>query len=247
MITMTGFDCLSFQVLLQKFAPLFDDYTAFNKSHIEFKANPSKGGHPRKVHPEDCLGLVLIWTRTRGLLTVLQLIFGMSNSNLHMYLRFGCHIIVEALKNNSLSEITICGAEDIAVYQQAVGAIYPLLLDVWSTMDGLNLYLQQTGDSKVQARYYNGWTHGHYVTSVFVFCPNGTISIAFFNIPGAVHDSQVAHWGRIYDKLEHIYNEIGGKCTVDSAFGKVNCPFLIKSLQDVLVSSAVPAKSRGWR
>jgi len=106
-------------------------------------------------------------------------------------------------------------------------------------MDGLKLYLQQSGDSKVQARYYNGWTHGHYVTSVFVFCPDGTISIAFFNVPGAVHDSQVAHWGRIYDKLERVYNETGGKCTVDSAFGKVNRPFLIKSSQDVLVSSAL--------
>jgi hypothetical protein len=131
MITMTGFDCLSFQALLKKFAPLFDDYTPFNRSHIKCKANPSKGGCPRKVHPKDCLGLVLVWMHTRGLLTVLQLIFGMNNSNLHMYLRFGRRIIIEALKNNSLSKITIPGSEDIVVYQQAVGAIYPLLLDVW--------------------------------------------------------------------------------------------------------------------
>ena len=106
-------------------------------------------------------------------------------------------------------------------------------------MNGLKLYLQQTADTEVQARFYNGWTHGHYVTFVFVFCPNGTISISFFNVLGAVHDSQVAHWGRIYDKLERVYNETGGKCTVDSAFGKVNRPFLIKSSQDVLVSSAL--------
>jgi hypothetical protein len=106
-------------------------------------------------------------------------------------------------------------------------------------MDGLKLFLQQTADTKVQARFYNRWTHGTYVTSVFVFCPDGTITIAFFDVPGAVHDSQVAHWGRIYDKLEHVYNETGGKCTVDSAFGKVNRPFLIKLSQDVFVSSAL--------
>ena len=35
-----------------------------------------------------------------------------------------------------------------------------------------------------------------------------------------------------------MYKATGGKCTVDSAFGKVNRPFLIKSLQDILVSSA---------
>ena len=35
--------------------------------------------------------------------------------------------------------------------------------------------------------------------------------------------------------LEAMYDETGGKCTVDSAFGKVNRPFLIKSSQDYLV------------
>jgi hypothetical protein len=56
MITMNGFDCVSFQSLLQKFALIFDQYTPFNKSHITLKANTSKGGCPRMVHPEDCLG-----------------------------------------------------------------------------------------------------------------------------------------------------------------------------------------------
>jgi hypothetical protein len=90
----------------------------------------------------------------------------------------------------------------------------------------------------VQEWFYNGWTHDHYVTSVFVFCPKRTIPIAFVNVPGAVHDSQIAHWGKIYDKLDEVYKTTGGKCTVDSAFAKVNCPILIKSSQDILVSSA---------
>ncbi len=104
-------------------------------------------------------------------------------------------------------------------------------------MDGLKLYLQQWGNTEIQARFYNGWTHGHYGTSVFVFCPDGTIPIAFFNVPGSLHDSQVAHWGRVFDKLGAVYDETGGKCTVDSAFGKVSQPFLIKSSQDYLVST----------
>jgi hypothetical protein len=52
-----------------------------------------------------------------------------------------------------------------------------------------------------------------------------------------MHDSQVAHWGRVYDKLGAVYDKTDGKCTVDSAFGKVNQPFLIKSSQDYLVST----------
>ena len=221
----SGFDGVSFASLLQKFAPLFDDYTPFHTSHILLKQDPLKGGRPRKVRPEDCLGLVLIWTRTRGSLTALQLIFGMTCSNLCMYLRFGRRVIVEALKSGALAMIAIPSEEIIASYQEAVGAIYPLRSDVWSTMGGLKLYLQQSGNTEIQARYYNGWTHGHYVTSIFVFCPDGTIP------------SQVAHWGRVYDKLGAVYHDTGGKCTVDSAFGKVNRPFLIKSSQDYLVST----------
>jgi len=163
-----------------------------------------------------------------------------------MYLRFGRRVIIEALKSDSLAKIAIPSNEDIASYKEAVGAIYPLLSDVWSTMDGLKLYLQQSGNAEIQAHFYNGWTHGHYhyLTLVFVFCPDGTIPIAFFfNVPGSVHDSQVAHWGGVCDKLGAMYDEIGGKCTVDSAFGKVNS----SSCRGIISSRPCQhAKSRGW-
>jgi hypothetical protein len=41
----------------------------------------------------------------------------------------------------------------------------------------------------------------------------------------------------VFDKLGAVYDDTGGKCTVDSAFGKVKWPFLIKSSQDYLVST----------
>jgi len=47
LITMTGFDGVSFTSLLQKFAPLFDDYTPFNTSHILLKQDFSKRGCSR--------------------------------------------------------------------------------------------------------------------------------------------------------------------------------------------------------
>jgi hypothetical protein len=117
LITMTGFDGVSFTSLLQKFAPLFDDYTPFHTSHILLKQDPSKGGRPRMVRPEDCLGLVLVWTRTRGSLAALQLIFGMTCSNICMYLRFGRRVIVEALKSDALAMIAIPSEEIIMSYQ----------------------------------------------------------------------------------------------------------------------------------
>ena len=111
---------------------------------------------------------------------VLQLIVGMTCSNLCMYLRFGRRMIVEGLKSDSLAKIASPLNKDIAMYKDAVGAIYLLLSNVWSTMDGRKLYLQQSGNSEIQARFYNGWTHGHYVMLIFVFCLDGTIPITFF-------------------------------------------------------------------
>ena len=66
---------------------------------------------------------------------------------------------------------------------------------------------------------------------MFVFCPNGTIPICCYNVPGTVHDSKVAEWGNIYLKLERVYDSVGGRCAVDSAFSLKKNPFLVKSSQ----------------
>jgi hypothetical protein len=104
-------------------------------------------------------------------------------------------------------------------------------------MDSPKLYLQTAGNADIQEPFYNGWTHNHYITSAFCFCPNGTISIAFFDIPGSVHDSQVAEFGNIYNNMEGVYLLSGAKCCVDSAIGNVSRGYLYKLCQDHLGSS----------
>jgi len=127
LITMTGFDGLSFTSLLHKFTPLFDDYPLQNKhkSHpVEarsFKRRLSKEGSPGG----------LSW---RGSLVALQLIFGMTCSNLCMYLQLDCHTIVEALKSDSLA---IPSNKDIESYKETIDAM-PVH------------YLQQSGKTKIQ-------------------------------------------------------------------------------------------------
>ncbi len=128
--------------------------------------------------------------------------------------------------------------EDINEYKAAFREWHPLLQDCWATMDGLKLYLQQSGNTVIQEQFYNGWTHDHYVTSVFCFCPDGTIPIAFFNVLGSVHDSQVGELGKIYQKLEKVYDTTGGRCCVDLAFSNLERDYLLKSRQDLLGSSA---------
>ena len=246
MITLTGFDHAAFDFLCGIFAPVFDSYTQFvppGTSCFERTKQPKKG-RPRMIRPEDCLGLVLVWTRTRGPLNVLQLVFGLTYTNLLVYLRFGIRLFVETFRHDPLASVSIPSAETIETFQDAFAVRHPLLNDCWATMDGLKLYLQQSGNAVIQERYYNGWTHDHYVTSVFCFCPDGTIPIAFFNVPGSVHDSQVAEFGNIYNRLEEVYLSTGAKCCIDSAFGNVTREYLYKSCQDLLGSNAPTRQER---
>jgi len=164
----------------------------------------------------------------------LQLIFGMTFTNLDNYLLFGKRIIVKVLRKDQRAHVRIPSSEKIEEYKEMVRNRHPFLTDVWCTMDGLKITLEQSGDALIQERFYNGWTHDHYVSSVLCFCPDGTIPIAYVNIPGAVHDSQIADYGDIYDKLETVYQRDGGQCTVDSAFGNMNREFLIKSSQELI-------------
>jgi hypothetical protein len=236
MITLTGFDCASFASLCVLFAPVFDSYTPFvpsGTSCFKWEKLPNKG-RKRKIRPEDCLGLVLAWTRTRGLLMALQLIFGMTYSNLNDYLLFGKRIIVMVLRHDDRAAVQIPSSEKINEYKQKLVNRHRFLTDVWCTMDGLKLMLEMSGDAITQERYYNGWAHDHYVTSVLCFCPDGTIPIAYINIPGSVHDSQVAEYGNIHNKLECVYRRDGAQCTIDSAFGNVTREYLIKSLQELI-------------
>ena len=82
---------------------------------------------------------------------------------------------MEIYHHDPLARISIPSSEKIESYKAAFAECHPLLNDCWATMDGLKLYLQAAGNSDIQVRCYNGWTHDHYVTSVFCFCPDGTI------------------------------------------------------------------------
>jgi hypothetical protein len=70
------------------------------------------------IWPEDGLGLVLAWTRTRGLLMVLQLIFGMTYTNLDDYLLFAKRINVMVLRVHPMAKVQIPSTKKIEEYVQ---------------------------------------------------------------------------------------------------------------------------------
>jgi hypothetical protein len=234
LITMTGLDFETFHFIEPSFKYFYDRYSPYSKDglivalQLDDEDNVLKG-HPRLMTAADGLGLVLTWTRTRGSTMVLELIFGMTQTSISDYLAFCTHILVHVLKGNNDAKIKRPTIEKIQQYKQAVIQRHPFLEDVWCTMDGIKLMLECAGEDDIQNRFYNGWTCDHYIGAVLVFCPDGTIPICCYNVPGTVHDSNIAIIGKIYDKLGAIYNLTGAKCTVDSAFARNSYPFLIKS------------------
>ncbi len=148
-ITMMGFDIDSFETILKKFSPMYLTHTPFDASGMNIPLDDPRG-RKRKVLPADCLGLVLVWTRTRGSMNVLQLVFGLTYTNLSVYLRFGIRLIVEIYGDDPLARVSLPSAEDIATYMSTFGERHPLLNDCWATMDGLKLYLQASGNSEIQ-------------------------------------------------------------------------------------------------
>mmetsp|Transcript_26105 Transcript_26105/g.37105 ORF Transcript_26105/g.37105 Transcript_26105/m.37105 type:complete len:137 (-) Transcript_26105:200-610(-) len=99
-------------------------------------------------------------------------------------------------------------------------------------MDGLKLRIQSPSDDAKQSLFYNGWTHDHYTSNLFLFSPDGKIRAMYINAPGCLHDSTLAHWSGIYKKIEQLFNDKGFSVVVDSAFNKEKVGGLIKSLHD---------------
>ncbi len=61
---------------------LFRNYTHFTEGQSISQKLPCKGWK-QMVKFEDCAALVIFWTCTRGSMNVLQLIFGMTMTNLN--------------------------------------------------------------------------------------------------------------------------------------------------------------------
>jgi hypothetical protein len=237
MITLTGFDLPSFHYLANLFAPIYEQYTPYmdGDGYIIRKVSMTRG-RPRMMNPADCLGLVLAWSRTRGSLMVLQLLFGMTMSPVSKYLQFARRILVKILKANPLARIKLPSVDKLEEYRTMIADRHPALDMVWGTMDGLKCRIEKAPDDIAQSRFYNGWKSDHFVSAVLCFVPDGTIASAFFNVPGCCHDSTIADWGDLYVKLERVYDETGLMFVIDSAFASGTYKFLIKSSQDDLTA-----------
>jgi hypothetical protein len=240
LITVTGFDHAAFKVMLDMYTPYFEKFTPWTGEQdgttyrpLQKKSPKNKGGRKRIIMPHASLGLVLAWYRFRGAEFVLQGWFGFTGSHANVWLRFGRRMLLKALLKSDNARPAWPDATQIKELQAIIQQHHTSLRDVFCVMDGLKLQFEQCAGLEEQGMYYNGWTHGHYITNLLVFGIDGRIIKTVLNVPGSIHDSTLCHWGGVYKELSDIYDATGAKCCVDSAFKSNPNPYLIKSSQDV--------------
>lgn len=234
LITVTGLDHCTFRKLLPRFESYYNSYTWRDNSCCIVPRSGAKNGRRRLIDATACLGLSLMWFRTRGAQWSLGMHFGLTSTSLCHYIRFGRRILLVVLNENDSSRVELPTEHELRTFVAAVTRRHRLLgtKSVFGAMDGLKLTLEQAGDQTLQNMFYNGWTHDHYVTCVFLFVPDGTIVAMGLNCPGTFHDSLIADWSGIYDKCMKLWDEHGVRVCVDSAFCAKSGDFLIKSSQD---------------
>jgi hypothetical protein len=106
MITLTGLNHASFALLYTKFQP-----SPHNSNGTISRIR--KPGRRRVFASSDCLGLCLAWTRTRGALFVLSMIFGITGSGTSQYLRFSRRLLIEILRKERTTKVKIPNDDEI--------------------------------------------------------------------------------------------------------------------------------------
>jgi len=113
-ITVTGLDVATFSDLLVRFESLYkrySPYTVNGKIGSLRHEQGTRGGRPRSLDAAGCLGLVLCYSRTRGSLFSLQLMYGVTHSVLLVFLKFGIRLLYKVLKEDEGAQVRIPSPE----------------------------------------------------------------------------------------------------------------------------------------
>ena len=109
MITLTGLDFSSFEELHEKFKPFFNKLSLHRKSGVieGLQPNPKRRGRKQILTSRDGLALTLAWTRTRGSMFVLQMIFGLTYTAVGVYVNLGRRLLVSILEKDDNAKVSM--------------------------------------------------------------------------------------------------------------------------------------------
>ena len=79
---------------------------------------------------------------------------------------------MKCLMNDEDAKLEQPSPEQIEIFRNTIAEKYPVLQNVWGAIDGLKLHVQESSNYYLQNQFFNGWTHGHYVNSLFTFAPD---------------------------------------------------------------------------
>jgi len=171
-ITTMGIDTSTFNAILEAgFGHLWytqpiprpDKRTAINP-RAERRSLDAAGG----------LGLVLHWLSSTMRHVSLQQIFALVPSTVSRYLRFALSILLKVLRQMPHAKITWPQGDEFLELSGYVSIRHPLLQGVFGSIDGLNLPCQVSSEIEMENATYNGWLHGHFISSVIVFSSKGS-------------------------------------------------------------------------
>ena len=70
-------------------------------------------------------------------------------------------------RDHPMARAHIPSRKKILEHEEMIRNQYQYIQEVWCAMDRLKPILEESGDLLMREQFYNGWTHGHHVTSGF--------------------------------------------------------------------------------
>jgi hypothetical protein len=98
---------------------MFNRYTPWTDGrmmgicHLKNDISAKSCGRPCILDAQMNLGIVLVWTRTRGANQTLQLIFGLTGTPLAKWLSFACPMLLRVLLHDPLARVVLPDASNV--------------------------------------------------------------------------------------------------------------------------------------
>lgn len=209
MLQTVGFTREVFNILLERFAPLYDP----NLPRTEHTR-----GRPKALLPHAALGLALQYMSSMMRQYELCQLYGVSPSTLSRTLDHSLNCLLAVLGNLHAARVRWPNSADRLRYARMIRDREPQVETAFGFVDGTTFHIQQPASASVQNAYYSGTKSDTMVQNLFVFAPDGTIIWARTNCPGSWHDAAIGQ-----PLFLRMHEMVDGLCLIgDTAFPRTN-------------------------
>ena len=173
-----------------------------------------RAGRPKMLTLKDEIGLLLFFLTSHLKTKHLCLMFGVVPTVCNDTIRRMLFHVIAALEHHPSARIKFPSEVEMRRLAELVTKREPTVRDVMGFLDGCHFKICCSSDDVEQNKYYNGHLKDTTVNNVFLFCPEGLIRHAAFNLPGSWHDSTV-----VKPLVHLLHRKIGcHKICVDQGF-----------------------------